>query len=520
RGVPEGKLGSLRGQLSANGTLGAKESTPDQQQPVALELELAEFAEASSSLNIRQLELRSGDEVLLRGGGLLTWGEKTSGASRDPFTAELEITEIADLLPAGGLPALIPGAPDVSGPLSGRISWESSPSSKAESTLELRSPALQLRFTGASGETALLGPARLEGLARLRGGSLAIEQLTLADEAAAFTLEGYGSVSKGAETSGSDSPLLDLSAEIHLAEISGLSGPLSALLGMRLPLRAGSLRGTAEWKGPLDSPTLSSQLLLEEGVLALGAPLPAATAVVAELQLNPGQLKIERLEGELGASPFTLVGHIDLPRGASPELDLQLEGDNLLFARSRTLRVRADADLTLQGTVEELHAKGTLLLRGGRLTAPVEFLDFSRRGASTRSEAARGLQIFSLPEPPLSNMRFDVQVRTAEPFSIDNNVAKGAVRPSLQLRGTGEVPLLEGEVFLDPTVVSLPATRLQVNSGRVDFDRSDPFYPTLAIQGSSRIRGIDIEARVAGRFDEPEIFLSSTPAQPGEDLVY
>ena len=93
------------------------------------------------------------------------------------------------------------------------------------------------------------------------------------------------------------------------------------------------------------------------------------------------------------------------------------------------------------------------------------------------------------------------------------------MRPELKLIGTGEFPVLTGEVYVDPTRLSLPAGRLLFESGVVRFDPNRPDRPTLDLVGTSTMLGYDITMLVEGPFDEPVVTLSSVPPLSNEELL-
>jgi translocation and assembly module TamB len=130
-----------------------------------------------------------------------------------------------------------------------------------------------------------------------------------------------------------------------------------------------------------------------------------------------------------------------------------------------------------------------------------------------------GLQLFSIRQPPLSDMVFDVRLTSKNPFTIRNNLVRGAVRPELKLIGTGKFPVLAGEVYVDPTRLSLPAGSLVFEPGVIRFDPNRPDRPTLDMVGTSKMLGYDITMLVEGPFDEPVVTLSSVPPLSNQELL-
>ncbi|MCB1036212.1 MAG: translocation/assembly module TamB domain-containing protein, partial [Acidobacteria bacterium] len=286
----------------------------------------------------------------------------------------------------------------------------------------------------------------------------------------------------------------------------------------------GSARLEVTAGGTLAQPRLEGQLDLEGGALRLQDGGLSVDAVEARIRLDEDAARIERLTGELGAAPFSGSGEVR--RGESgPVLDLRLQGENLLLARDAELRLRGNVDITVSGPLEAARIAGSLGLRNARVRQEIDLLGLlageigSTLAGGAPAANVGGIQLFSLPDPPLSTATFDLQVKTLEPMKIESNLASGGVRLDLRLAGTGEVPLPEGQIFLDPTEVRLPSGKVEMESGTLTFSRRSPFNPDLALRGTAKLRGYDVALQVTGSLETPEIVLSSSPPLPNEDLL-
>lgn len=299
-------------------------------------------------------------------------------------------------------------------------------------------------------------------------------------------------------------------ARLVVADVGEWVRALEAQGLERQLLRSGRIDLAVSAAGPLADLEPTFELDLTEAQVRLGAGLPPLRGVAATLRGTLDDIELTRLVGDLGGAELEAQGRISRSdRDAPYALDLRLEGDDLLLLRERGLQVRADANLRVQGYARQgLAIGGKLSLREGRFARNLDFLSFER---DRRPAGARGLELFSLREPPLSELRFDVAVDSRGPFRIDNNAVRGGLRPALRLGGTGEVPVLSGSIFLDPTRVSLPSGTLRMDSGVIRFEEADPFVPRLALQGGMRLRGYDIQVTVQGPYDSPEVILSSSP---------
>jgi len=181
------------------------------------------------------------------------------------------------------------------------------------------------------------------------------------------------------------------------------------------------------------------------------------------------------------------------------------------------MKIRADADLVLKGSLRKLELGGSVVVVDGRYTKNVDFLGMFR--GSSRPKSNLGMQLFSFTEPPWRDMLFDVRISAEKPFILANNMAKGAFHPNLHLTGTGELPLMTGQIFVDPTRISVPAGKIMIESGVISFTENDPDRPTFNLNGNSTLAGYKITMLFQGNSEEPVITLSSDPPLAEDQLL-
>jgi translocation and assembly module TamB len=257
---------------------------------------------------------------------------------------------------------------------------------------------------------------------------------------------------------------------------------------------------------------------LFDGALSPALDIPSLSDLQLQAKVSPAGIHVESLTGEMGGAPFRLTGTLTFAGETGPKTDFHLEGTNLLLYRSAGLRVRADTDLSLAGPVSRMRLSGTIALSDSRFSKNYGLVEGVRMTPGV-PQTGSGLELFSIRQPPFRNLRFDVRIIAKEPFEINNNLARGALRPDLLLTGDGLTPLLIGKVYLDPTRLYLPAGRLNMKSGLIRFERSDPGRPELDMLGTASMLGYDITALIEGPYDEPVITLSSVPPLSDEDVL-
>lgn len=303
--------------------------------------------------------------------------------------------------------------------------------------------------------------------------------------------------------------------ELNLRASGDELGPLAAFVPA---LRRVGGRFTAEVRvrGTGADPELHGTGTLADGELRLDGFPVTWSRLTADVEFDAHKLTLTRLAGELGGAPFTAQGEL-WPFGAEPKLDVRLAGANLLFVRTPDLRLRADMDLRVAGPLKQAHVTGELALRGSRYERDFDVLSQlgSRRKAG-RSDRARPL--FEL-DAPLDAITFDVRVRTAEPFRIENDIVRAGLRPELRLQGTGALPFVTGRITFEPGTLRLPAANVRVLSGSLEYLATDPFVARLEARAETRVQGYDVTLRASGTLAEPVVELSSIPPLAQDDLV-
>ena len=344
----------------------------------------------------------------------------------------------------------------------------------------------------------------------LRAAQASLEGLTRT------TLEGYFGRGLNLQRLVAD-PQAILTAPLHL-QVGGELGDLSPLAAQVQALRrlSGRLRGSVQLNGTLGEPRLTGEVQLENGELRLSTDVPSLQNVQARIQFDEQRAWLTDTRGELGGAPFALTGELRWDAG-TPLLNLSLTGSELLLLRSRYLTVRADTDLRLSGPLDTLTMGGSIRLVDGRYSKPIDPLAFALRPRSYRGDGKNGL--FRLEDPLFANVRFDVELGAKTAFRVENELLRLRFLPALKLTGTGALPVLVGDVRIEPSRIFLPASVLTLDGGALRFRPSKPDQMELEFTGRSRVLGYDTTLLGSGTLDDPVLDLSSSPPASREDLV-
>ncbi len=298
------------------------------------------------------------------------------------------------------------------------------------------------------------------------------------------------------------------------------------LLG-RLPVR-GLVSGEVTLDGML-GPSLglsvlrTAQLSLWDGELKLD-DMPRLERLTAELRGDRHELQLHSLTGVLGAGRFSAQGSLRQPDGllvesfANAALTLRVDGEDLLLYRGDGAKVRASLHTTATGTPQAIAVRGDVRLgRGSKYVRRISVLP--ALGSHTGAAVNEGLQLAPLPPAIGDRIDLDVKITTRDPFEVRTHVVDGDIDVAAHLRGSGSAPRLEGTMSMRKGMLRFPGANLTVDSGLLTFTRGQPLFPELLVNATGKRMGIVVTMSITGRYDQPQVQLTSVPALPPQDLI-
>ncbi len=267
-------------------------------------------------------------------------------------------------------------------------------------------------------------------------------------------------------------------------------------------------------RGTIARPVFSGSGDMTINVARMTDPtLPAVQNFKARLNFARDALTIEQFGGELSGGRFKVTGGVTFPTLTTPSLDFQLKADSALVARNDALTARADADIKIAGPFNSANVTGTIAMTNSQFLKNLDLIPIGLPGRPAPQPPASRPN-FSIPQPPFRDWKFDVAIKTKDPFLIRGNLANGGAISDLHLTGSGLHPGLEGWIRLDKVDATLPFSRLEISSGFLYFDPTDPLNPKIDMHGRSRPRPF---SRVSRRCPRRKLFLCLPPERRGRN---
>ena len=393
--------------------------------------------------------------------------------------------------------ATIPGAPEG---LTGRISLDAEASAAQPNLSALTGrvsfPELEVTFEGLS--LAQQQPSSIV----IDAGTATVERFDLSGSAG--RIEASGSVGLTGEQP------LDLRAdgELDIAAVSVVTDAVRAEGPARLQLTAG---------GTIADPALGGFVELTDATVLVDDPGIAAESLSARLDLAGDRVTLTTLSADLNGGTLSGSGFLTLGgEDAISDVELQLAAEDFAFEAPLDLRSMSDFTLSLDREGDLFVVSGQVTLAEAGLTSDIN-LDTGLLAAVT---ASRPLEFTEARNPLLERMRFEIDVDTATPVIVDNNLARAEASLDLRVLGTPYETGLSGRLtLLEGSVITLNERRYQVERGDILFVDERQISPSFDLQLMTSANDYDITLTVTGPPDDTETVLTADPTLPEPDIM-
>ena len=248
--------------------------------------------------------------------------------------------------------------------------------------------------------------------------------------------------------------------------------------------------------------------------------LPPISDFAANISFRRDQITIDQLRGLAGGGSFGAAGGIDLRDGTNPKFDITLNGKQVLLTRSDGIIVRANLGMTVRGALSAGQIDGTVGITNSRFFKDIDILPLNLPGRPPPQPPAGAMPKIAIETPPFKDWKFNIIVRTDNPFLVQSNLARGRVTVNLQAGGTGAAPTVTGAVRIDRLVADLPFSKMEIDGGTINFVQgANILDPSLSIVGRSTVSDYDVRARIFGNASNPTVLLDSSPPLSQGDIL-
>jgi outer membrane protein assembly complex protein YaeT len=280
------------------------------------------------------------------------------------------------------------------------------------------------------------------------------------------------------------------------------------------------LDGTATWKlaahGNLSAPDLNGTVDLADATVASDDLNIAAVNVVAHADLEGTRLKLTKLAGEVNGGTFEGAGSVAVGNGSISDIDLQLSVSDFAYDAPLDLRSLSDSTIRVNRRGDQFVVAGQVTINEAGLTTDINFDE----GLFAAIGAPRTLDLAEVRNPLLERVRFNIDVDTATPIVIENNLARAEIETDLRIVGTPYEPGLTGRITLaEGGQITLNARRYEVERGVITFVDERRIVPTMDLALNTKTSNYDVRIAMTGTPGKTETSWTSEPPLPEPDIM-
>ena len=393
-------------------------------------------------------------------------------------------------------PSAIPGAPDG---LTGRISLDADISSRRpdirDAAGKIAFRELQLGFNGLTLQQN--APSTIS----VRNGVASIEQISLGGSVG--TLAATGTVGLTG-----DRPInVDIGGGLNIAALSILTDRVRAEGASTIDIAA---------RGTIADPILSGNVSVTDGTVVIDEPRIAAEAINARITLSDNRIDLTSLAADVNGGTLTGKGTLAVLGGDVRDVNVELSTRDFAFDAPLDLRSLSDSDVTITSNGTDILVNGQVTIQEAGLTGDINF----DTGLLASITARRQLELTPDRNPLLDRIRFNVNVDTATPLIVDNNLAKAEVTTDLRVVGTPyETGLLGRLEVAEGGLVTLNERTYEIRRGQMTFIEDRRIFPSFDLQMTTEANSYDITLGITGEPGNTETTLTSNPALPEPDIM-
>ncbi len=393
-------------------------------------------------------------------------------------------------------PSAIPGAPPQ---LSGRISAEADIKAASADVGALDG---QITFQELDVAYSGLGLAQQQlSTITIASGTATIEQLNLSGSAGEIHANGsVGLVDERALN-------VNVEGNLNVAAASLLTDQIRAEGDSTLKLAA---------RGTIAEPDVTGAIEVMNARAVSDEPNVAAENINAHVDVEGRRIVLTRLDADVNGGTLNGTGSVTLGEGMLSAINLELSAHDIAYDAPLDLRSISDSEIRVTGNGDEILVSGQVTIDEAGLTGDINF-DTGLLGAMS---ARRKLDLTEERNPILERVRFNIDVNTATPILVDNNLARAEIESDLTVVGTPyETGLLGELVLLEGSEIRLNERRYEAERGVLTFTDERRIFPSFDLRLLTTAGTYDVTIEVTGTPGDTETTMTSVPSLPEPDLM-
>ncbi len=222
------------------------------------------------------------------------------------------------------------------------------------------------------------------------------------------------------------------------------------------------------------------------------------------------KVSFRSLQAKLGGGDVQGYGELEFGNGRVENIDLKMEGENLLLSPLERTRALTDGSLNLIKDSSRFVLEGELFARklSWRREVDEEFIFYSSPYYEAREEPGF-----------FDNLTLNVRLRADDNAWMENSLGTARGRFDLTLTGSVITPVVLGDIEALDGEVYFQDRKFRILSGRLSFINPAAIEPYLSFKGETYVKDYRVTFSLEGPVDRLTPELSSSPPLPPEDVL-
>ena len=269
-------------------------------------------------------------------------------------------------------------------------------------------------------------------------------------------------------------------------------------------------------RGTVSAPELDGSVTLTGATAAMDEPNVAAENINGRIELAGRRVSLTELKADLNGGTLEASGNLTVGDGDLSEVNLEITTNDVAFDAPLDLRSLTDSKIRVTRDGDDILVSGQVTIDEAGLTGDVNF-DTGLLAAMT---ARPKLDLTEKRNPLLERLRFAIDVDTAAPILVDNNLAHAEITTDVRVVGTPYETGLTGRMnILEGGEIRLNERKYQVQRGAITFVDDRRIFPSFDLELNTSARNYDITIAVAGTPGDTKTTLTSDPDLPEPDIM-
>ncbi|HUQ86474.1 MAG TPA: translocation/assembly module TamB domain-containing protein, partial [Vicinamibacterales bacterium] len=234
------------------------------------------------------------------------------------------------------------------------------------------------------------------------------------------------------------------------------------------------------------------------------------------IDLDQNRIVLSSLTAAVNGGTLTGKGGLAIRGGGVEDVNVELAARDFAFDAPLDLRSLSDSDLRITSQGRDIVVSGQVTIQEAGLTGDINF----DTGLLASITARRQLELTPRRNPLVERIVFNVDVDTASPVLVDNNLAKAEVTTDLRVVGTPyETGLLGRLQVAEGGLVTLNERTFEIERGQMTFIEERRIFPSFDLRMNTAANNYDITLTISGEPGDTETTLTSNPPLPEPDIM-